>query len=738
MSAADHRADELARRYWEAGGHNVDQAREVMAEAIAHPPTDPKVLARAVTIAVRADAAAYHERIERQLEGPLQRLRELLSLIDLLGDINLDPAALVFDHLAGWVSEDSLRGVDLDSLSRVRLGAETRAHAARTAIDQLGVDHLGGDLAAELTSTAEALIRDANSYPARALLVSGGRDTGLVLGVTVLEGNRPGVDAGDQVDLSMNKQAATVLSSFASETSGVRWSLEWPLQYDGASIGVALRVAALVRFRGLRPDPLLAATGAVTDDGHVRYVEGVPAKLRAARDAGMRRVLLPRANEDEAVAAGVSDVVELLFIDHVDEIQGRLNEVTVDDELSFEGRVRRARAALRDRGLSLNDEKGLEHCRQLKVSDASGRCILQVWKSGKVTASGPTGPTRGLVEQLIADVFDGDRPQQRDGHRFTLGEDWRRQRLAESLNREGAQAQAVKGNGELFRFIMRRRSSQAQVTMWTSGKGHLVGTAPAFDEMLALITAASDGLANIQTEPKSSPRGPAGGNTPAQLPDEGPWIGTDESGKGDYFGPLVSAAVFADEQTADRLREFGVQDSKKLTDKRVRALAPEIRRIVGEGRYKVTPINPGRYNELYREFKSEGKNLNSLLAWGHTRSIEDLLAGGLKPRYAIVDQFADAKYIQQRLLSEARDSGLEVFQFPKAEADLAVAAASILAREAFLQWLERTSAKVGITLPKGASPQVVEAAKQVAGAGGREALAEVAKLHFKTTEQVLS
>jgi ribonuclease HIII len=167
-------------------------------------------------------------------------------------------------------------------------------------------------------------------------------------------------------------------------------------------------------------------------------------------------------------------------------------------------------------------------------------------------------------------------------------------------------------------------------------------------------------------------------------------------------------------------------------------MAPQVRDVVGKGRYKVTPLNPPRYNQLYREFKAEGKNLNSLLAWGHTRSIEDLLGNGLRPRYAIVDQFADARYITQRLMTEARQSGLEVFQFPKAEADFAVAAASILAREAFLDWLTRTSAKLGITLPKGASQQVEEAAKQIAATGGREALSQVAKLHFKTTEKVLA
>ncbi len=331
----------------------------------------------------------------------------------------------------------------------------------------------------------------------------------------------------------------------------------------------------------------------------------------------------------------------------------------------------------------------------------------------------------------------GGPAEDREPHPFMLADPRRQQRLREALEREDAQEREAKGNGELFRYVLRRKSSKAMITFWTTGRGRITGTAPAYDEALAVLGSAQEGLANLDAVPKPKSPGPAGGSDPSALPKEGPWIGTDESGKGDYFGPLVSAAVFADADVAEQLRVAGVKDSKKLSDKRVRALAPTVRETVGSGRYKVTPINPQRYNNLFAQFKAESKNLNSLLAWAHTRSIEDLLEAGLRPRYAIVDQFADARYIEKRLMAEARDSGLKVFQFPKAEVDLAVAAASILAREAFLNWLDRTSVTVGVTLPKGASPQVVEAAKAIAATGGPKALAQVAKLHFKTTEKVL-
>jgi ribonuclease HIII len=222
-----------------------------------------------------------------------------------------------------------------------------------------------------------------------------------------------------------------------------------------------------------------------------------------------------------------------------------------------------------------------------------------------------------------------------------------------------------------------------------------------------------------------------------ELPRDVPWAGTDESGKGDYFGPLVSAAVMVDAATAEQLDALGVRDSKKLSDKRVNDLAPKLRKLLA-GRYDLTPIPPRTYNKLYEDMRREKKNLNTLLAWGHARSIEDLLKKGQRPDYVIVDQFADASYIERKLLADTRESGIRIIQFPKAETDLAVAAASILAREAFLGWLAKASRELGMPLPKGASPQVVEAARQIVASRGENALGDYAKLAFKTTQKVLA
>ncbi|HEV2755846.1 MAG TPA: ribonuclease HIII, partial [Actinomycetota bacterium] len=206
-----------------------------------------------------------------------------------------------------------------------------------------------------------------------------------------------------------------------------------------------------------------------------------------------------------------------------------------------------------------------------------------------------------------------------------------------------------------------------------------------------------------------------------------PWAGVDESGKGDYFGPLVSAAVCVDPVDADLLIEIGVADSKRLSDGRVAKLAPQVRELVTAA---LTVVAPPRYNELYAQLRSEGRRLNDLLAWAHARSIEDLLAAGASPAYAIVDQFADARVVEGRLMAGTRERALRVVQFPRAEADVAVAAASVLARDEFLRRLG--------SLPKGGgSPQVVAAARELVARGGEELLGSVAKLHFATTARVL-
>jgi ribonuclease HIII len=205
-------------------------------------------------------------------------------------------------------------------------------------------------------------------------------------------------------------------------------------------------------------------------------------------------------------------------------------------------------------------------------------------------------------------------------------------------------------------------------------------------------------------------------------------IGLDESGKGDYFGPLVIGAVFVDKQTEDRLISLGVRDSKLLSDNRILTLAEEIKAMCPQF---VVPIEPERYNELYAKVK----NLNQLLAWGHAWTLESLLEK-VSCDLAIVDKFGDESYLHTVLKEKGRQ--ITLIQQTHAEADTAVAAASILARASFVQHMEQLSRKVGKTLPKGASdPSIVVIGRELVAEHGKDILNEIAKLHFKTTEAIL-
>lgn len=203
-------------------------------------------------------------------------------------------------------------------------------------------------------------------------------------------------------------------------------------------------------------------------------------------------------------------------------------------------------------------------------------------------------------------------------------------------------------------------------------------------------------------------------------------IGVDESGKGDFFGPLVIAACYVGPEHLAELE--GVRDSKKLTDPVALRLAG---RIKGVCPHSVIAIGPSKYNELYEKFR----NLNRLLAWGHARAIENVLE--VAPCDLVIsDQFADPSGLRRALFEKGRQ--VELRSMVRAESDMAVAAASILARAEFLNRLKRLGDEGGVALPKGASSQVIEAGVRYVRTHGPDALRNVAKTHFKTTQAVLA
>jgi ribonuclease HIII len=204
-------------------------------------------------------------------------------------------------------------------------------------------------------------------------------------------------------------------------------------------------------------------------------------------------------------------------------------------------------------------------------------------------------------------------------------------------------------------------------------------------------------------------------------------IGTDESGKGDYFGPLVIAAFHLPEGKENVVLGLGVRDSKKISDNRCRDIAEALKAGYA---HAVIAVGPEKYNELHARMG----NLNRLLAWGHARAIENVLAA-VPCGKAVTDQFGDERLVREALLAKGRT--IELVQRPRGEEDVAVAAASILARAEFLRRLKALGREWGMDLPKGAGPPVEAAAVRFVRTHGREALARAAKVHFKTTERVL-
>jgi ribonuclease HIII len=207
---------------------------------------------------------------------------------------------------------------------------------------------------------------------------------------------------------------------------------------------------------------------------------------------------------------------------------------------------------------------------------------------------------------------------------------------------------------------------------------------------------------------------------------ENAMIGVDESGKGDYFGPLVIAGVYADMTQKVQLMGIGVCDSKTLKDEQIKKLAEKIKELCV---YEVVVIGNEAYNRMYNKIN----NLNKLLAWGHARVIENLLEK-VPCQYVLSDQFGREDFILKALMEKGKKVTLE--QRPKAEQNVVVAAASILARARFVEQIEILEKKYGQAFPKGAGTGVSTSAKKYVACYGRERLGEVAKLHFKTTQNI--
>jgi len=210
-----------------------------------------------------------------------------------------------------------------------------------------------------------------------------------------------------------------------------------------------------------------------------------------------------------------------------------------------------------------------------------------------------------------------------------------------------------------------------------------------------------------------------------------PHMGVDESGKGDFFGPIVIVAAYVDPKLAEKMRAMDVKDSKRITsDNKALGMGRELRKLLGK-RFSVVKIGPAAYNRLYAKMR----NVNTLLGWAHARAIENLLEVVPDCPRAVSDQFGKKEQVEKALMKKGRE--IELVQMHKAESDLAVAAASVIARDLYLRSLLDLKKNFDREFPKGASASVREVAVELVKTKGPQVLLETAKCHFKTTDAVL-
>jgi ribonuclease HIII len=209
---------------------------------------------------------------------------------------------------------------------------------------------------------------------------------------------------------------------------------------------------------------------------------------------------------------------------------------------------------------------------------------------------------------------------------------------------------------------------------------------------------------------------------PGAAPADHAMIGSDEAGKGDFFGPLVVAAVRIGPGDREALRASGAMDSKRMSDERVLRLSPALQ---ARFPHAIERLDPPEYNRAHQRVR----NLNPMLATLHARAIRRLAEPGID---VLVDRFAREDLLRGMLA----DCDVRLRQTPRAESEMAVAAASVIARGVFLERLALLSEEYGVDLHKGAGPPTDAAARRFLALHGFERLGEVAKLHFKTVAKL--
>jgi len=585
----------------------------------------------------------------------------------------------------------------------------------------------------------------------KGLLVTRPAGIGVVLAVRskVQDGTgkvEPGVPTEESFTSAVRRAREALQSKgWLGKTQDIIFTVEdTDATYFGSSISLSSAMAIYSSARGWQFDPYTAFTGDINLRGsqwRILRVDGIPQKLAAAQQAGIRRVVLPAENRNDV--PGGFDGLDLVFVDEVTQVFDSLTlpQAAFAQTLQQE-KVLVVNAACAERGWQLSAAREIQHGLQFTITPPTPPALtINIYDKGAHTPKQHIhSDLDGLLQQLNR-IDSPETPIQSVNKTITITDQSLRQQIQSKLEELGPSE--VKSEQYCdYCFVYESGNERLIVKQYSKGKLQLQGRAgPVYRRVLDVIIPTyklnypnatidiADYLTSAVQSVESTHDVKAKDNSVTL-----PHIGTDESGKGDYFGPLVIAGVWVDEALQESLAQLGVRDSKKLSDRQCRELAAKIKDLC-QGKYHVVEISPDRYNKLHEQFLAEKKNLNHLLAWGHARAIESVLERQACNQ-AIADQFGDEKYIASKLMEKGKT--LRLLQTPKAERFIAVAASSVLARDLFLSRLNQLSNEAGLTLPKGASSAVIEAAKKIVQTQGVDALRKFAKLHFKTTASVLA
>lgn len=311
-------------------------------------------------------------------------------------------------------------------------------------------------------------------------------------------------------------------------------------------------------------------------------------------------------------------------------------------------------------------------------------------------------------------------------------------RVAETLSALGAVQRKPINYG--VQIALTDSGKKATLSIYNGKKGLKLVWGGAESPLRTAAVNLLDGAGKVPATPGNGAGGGlsmVSGDTPVLLLEKEPgfdgvWMGSDESGKGDFFGPLVVSAVVLDRESAGELIAAGVKDCKALSDSKILELAEVVEKWA-KG-LSVLVMKPRSYNFRYGEIKARGGNLNTFLALGHVAALR--MAEEKYPcRWALVDQFTRSSLVLDKLREAC--PGVRGFQRPRAEQDIAVAAASVLARAAFIRTMRELARAAGEPeLPKGGGAAATAVAKRLAEKLGRDALADFVKLHFANAKNL--